>query len=149
VAGRERNDQIPVYRCQCACCQDQTAVWSARERRHGALDLGRAAQVDRTHVHSDRRRRGLDDGELADPGGKGRIAQHRRARDTGRDLLEQFQPLRAQPVFELHEAGGVAARLGQALDEAGANWIRHDHEYGRHDALPARQRSLPRCRLAR
>src|SRR5262249_36379714 len=39
VAGSKRHDQITVYCCQCACCQDQTAIRSARERGNCALDL--------------------------------------------------------------------------------------------------------------
>jgi hypothetical protein len=62
-------------------------------------------------------------GELADAGGDGGIAKHRRPRDAWRDLLEQLQPLPAQTVFELHEAGGVAARPRQAFHEAGADRV--------------------------
>jgi hypothetical protein len=39
-----------------------------------------------------------------------------RARQPGRDLLEQLQPFSAQAVFEIHEAGNVAARPRQAID---------------------------------
>ena len=61
--------------------------------------------------------------ELADAGG---YAESRRtaARVTPRrDLFEQLQPFPAQAVFELHKAGGVAARPRQAVDEAGADRI--------------------------
>ena len=43
----------------------------AREGCDAALDLGRVTNVDRAHLHAERRRHGLDDGELADPGGNG------------------------------------------------------------------------------
>ena len=72
--------------------------------------------------------------ELADPGRYGGIPKDRRSRHARRDLLEQFQPFPAQAVFELHEAGGVAARPRQAIDEAGADRIGDDREHDRHGA---------------
>src|SRR6266436_3684086 len=77
---------------------------------------------------------GLDDGELADPGGYCGIPKHRRARHAWCNLLEQFQPFRGQTVFELHEAGSVAAGLRQTIDDTGADWIEDDHEHDRHGA---------------
>ena len=53
----------------------------------------------------------------------GGIPKDRRSRHARRDLFEQFQPFPAQAVFELHKAGGVAARPRQAIDEAGADRI--------------------------
>ena len=88
-----------------------------------ALDLAGVAHVDRAHLHPQRRRHGLDRAELAASGGDGGIPQHRRSRHTRCDLFEQLQPFSADAVFELHETGGVAARLRQALDEAGADRI--------------------------
>ena len=84
------------------------------------------AHVDGAHLHADRRRHILDDGELADPGGYGGISKDGHARHARRDLFEQLQPFRAQTIFELHEAGGVAARPRQAVDEAGADRIGDD-----------------------
>ena len=81
---------------------DQAAIAGARECRHGALDFGRVAHVDRAQLHPKRRRHGLDRAELPDPGGDGRIPQDRHPRHARRDLLEQFQPFPAQAVFE-HE----------------------------------------------
>ena len=45
------------------------------------------------------------------------------SRHVRRDLLEQFQPFPGHAEFELHEAGGVAARPRQAVDEAGGDRI--------------------------
>ena len=59
------------------------------------LDLSGDARVDRAYVHPERRRRGLNDGELADPGSDDWIAKHGRTRHARRDLLEQLQPFRA------------------------------------------------------
>ena len=52
---------------------DQAAIAGARECRDGTLDFGRIAHVDRAQLHPQRRRHGLDGGELPDPGGDGRI----------------------------------------------------------------------------
>ena len=57
------------------------------------------------------------------PSADGAIPKDRRSRHAWRDLLEQFQPFRAHAVFERGEAGGVAARPRQAVDEAGADRI--------------------------
>jgi hypothetical protein len=66
--------------------------------------------------------------------GYGGIAQNRRARHAGRDLFEQLQPFRADAVFELGKTGGVASRLRQARDEAGADRIGGLREHDRHGA---------------
>ena len=71
----------------------------------------------------ERRRHGLDYGELADPGGIGGIAQDGRSRHARRDLLEQLQPFAANAVLEQGKSGDVAARPRQAFDEAGADRI--------------------------
>ena len=73
----------------------------AREVTTDAFDLAGIAHVDRAHLHPERRRHGLDDGELADPRGYGGIPKDRYSRHARRDLLEQFQPFPAQAVFEL------------------------------------------------
>src|SRR5262245_7807248 len=111
---------------------DQSAVWRARKYRDGLLDLLGDANVDWAYVYPDRWRGGLNDGELADPGRQIGIAKHRRPRHIGRDLLEQLQPFRAQLVFELHEAGCVAAGPRQAVDEATTDRVGDIHEHDRH-----------------
>ena len=63
-----------------------------------------------------------------------RVPEHCHPRHSWRDLLEQLQPFGAHAVFESHEAGDVAARLRQAVDEAGADRIGDDHEDHRHVA---------------
>jgi hypothetical protein len=42
--------------------------------------------------------------------------------------------LAPKPIFERGEAGGVAARAGQALHEAGADRVRDEREHDRHMA---------------
>src|SRR5262245_52686186 len=112
-----------MHRCQSARGYDQSAVWRARKCRDGMLDLLGDANVDGAHVHSDRWRGRLNDGELADPGGEGRISQHCGARDARGDLLQQLRPFRAETVLELHEAGGVAARPAPTGSAVPANTI--------------------------
>jgi hypothetical protein len=73
---------------QRARCQDQAAIRGTREGRDAALDLGRVAQVNRTYIHPERRRHGLDYAELASPGGLRRIADDARPAHTRRDLFE-------------------------------------------------------------
>jgi hypothetical protein len=73
VPGRQRDDQIAMSARQRARRHDQAAIRGARECRDGALDLAGVAHVDRAYLHADRRRHGLDYGELANPGGYGGI----------------------------------------------------------------------------
>ena len=89
VPGGQRDYQITTNRGQRARRQDQAAIGGLREGHDGALDLGRVANVDRAYLHADRRRHGLDNRELADPGGDGGIPKHRRSRHARRDLLAQ------------------------------------------------------------
>jgi hypothetical protein len=42
----------------------------------------------------------LDGAELANSSGYGGIPKHRRPRNAGRDLFEQFEPFRTNTVFE-------------------------------------------------
>ena len=100
VPGRKRDDQIAMNDRRRARRHDQAAIRGARECRDGALDLAGVAHVDRAHLHPERRRHGLDCGELADPGGYGGIPKDRRSRHARRDLLEQLQPFPAHAVFE-------------------------------------------------
>ena len=51
-----------------------------------------------------------------------------------RDLLEQLQPFGAHAVFELEEAGGVAARPRQAFDKTGAHRVDDLREHDWHGA---------------
>jgi hypothetical protein len=47
-------------------------------------------------------------------------------------LLEYFQPLAAEAVIELHEAGDVSAGMGEALHKPRAYGINGRHKYNRH-----------------
>src|SRR5262249_33475823 len=57
-----------------------------------------------------------------------------------RELLEKLQPFSAQTIFEQHEAGGVAARPGEAIDQAGADRIDNAHENDRQSTSDLLQR---------
>ena len=63
-----------------------------------------------------------------------------RARHAGRDLLEQFEPFRAEAIFVLGKSGGIPARSRQALDEAGADRIDDLREHNRDGAGRLQQR---------
>src|SRR5215212_10241347 len=89
---------------------DQAAIRKPREGHDSTLYLMRGAHVDGAYLHPERCRHGLDGAELANSLGYARIAKKRRSRDARRDLFEEFQPLRAYPVFEREETGEVAAR---------------------------------------
>ena len=112
----------------------------AGESSDGPLNLAGIAHVDRADLHADGRRHGLDDGELADSGAQGGIPKHRRSRHVRRDLLEQLKPFPGQAVFELDEAGGVAARPRHALDVVAADRVGDIHEHDRHRAGCLQQR---------
>jgi hypothetical protein len=86
----------------------------------------------------------LDRAELAGPLGYRGIAQDRRSRHARCDLLEQFQPFRADAVFEIDKSSGIAARPRQTIDEAGADRIGNDHKYDRDSPGRLQQRSYDR-----
>jgi len=62
------------------------------------------------------------------------VVGSRNPRHAGRDLLEQFQPFRADAVFEQDEPGGIAAWPRQAIDEASADRIGGVREHDGHGA---------------
>src|SRR5262249_62297764 len=68
VLGRQGDDLVSMTYRTPARCQDQTATRNAGKRFDGALDLVRVAQIERGHLHSERRRHSLDDAELGEPG---------------------------------------------------------------------------------
>ena len=121
----------------------------ARSDRHsgaaqscdGTFDFARIAHIDRAQLHPKRRRRGLDGGQLAAPGGSGPITKDHHSRHAGRNLFEQFQPFPAHAVFESHETGGVAARSRNTCDEAGADRVGGDCEHDRYGAGYLEQRT--------
>src|SRR6516165_1191025 len=98
-----------MNRCGCGRCDDQTTIGRAREGRDRPFDLPGVAHVDCVHLDTERQRHGLYCAELADTCGTGGIPKNRRSLHVWLDLLEQFQPFPAQTVFEIHEAGYVAA----------------------------------------
>src|SRR5262249_28255585 len=100
---------------------DHAAVRTLRERRDGALDLAGIAHIGHAQVHAEGGRRSLDDAEHARSGRDGRLSKDRSPRHVGGNLFEQFQPFRSSAVFEQDKTGGMAARLRQAVDVAGAD----------------------------
>ena len=121
--------------------RNKTAIRRYRKGFDRPLNFARVAHVDWIHLHLVRRRGGLDDTKLPQPGGHGSIPQDCRARHVGRYLFEQFHPLRTQSVFKRHEPGGVTARPRQTVDEAGRDRIADSWEYDRHTACCLQQRA--------
>src|SRR5262249_32757758 len=69
--------------------------------------------------------------ELPDPRRSSGIAKYQCARHIGSNLLEQLSPFSTHAVFEIQEAGDIAARMRHALDEASANWVWNVHKNDR------------------
>ena len=135
MPGRDRDDQIAMSDRRRARRHDQAAIRGAREGHDGALDLAGIAHVDRAHLHSDRRRHGLDCAELPAPAG---CAGSRRTatRVTGGAIsLSNSSHFPLMPYSNMNEPGGVAAGPRQALDETaptGSVTCEHDrHGAGR------------------
>jgi len=119
VAGGQFNDQIVILNCPAAPRKDHAAIRSICECCDRAFDFLPVAHVDRFNLHAERRRNGLNGGELAEPGWGGWIPNHRSARHAGGDAFKQFEPFSSQAVFVQKESRGIAARPRQTVDEAG------------------------------
>src|SRR5262249_34397997 len=111
-----------------SCRHDQSAVRITGKSRDRCLNSTCVLQIDCTQLDPERRRR-LNGGELTDAGGIGWITQNRSARDWRRDLLKQFEPFCADSIFEGGEAGSVAARPRQAVDQASADRVNDASEH--------------------
>ena len=144
VPRRKRDDQIAMSQGWPARGHDQSAIRGSRECRYGALDLTGVTLVERTDLHPERRRHGLNDAELGRAGGYVGVPKDRHSCHAGCDLLEQLQPFSADAVFEKHETGGVAARPRQTVDEPAGNWIGDDREHDWHGARRLQQRPYGR-----
>ena len=105
-----------------------------------ARSISPVPRADGAHVYAERRCRGLNYGKLADLG-DGSIPQHRHPFYARRDLFEQLQPFCADAVFERRKTSDVAPWVREAVNKAGADRIRHQHENDRHGASYLLQRS--------
>src|SRR5262245_33583141 len=117
MLGREADDQLTMNDDRRASRHDQAAIRDLRESREGPLDLARIARIDCTHSHAEKRPNGLGRAKLSASGGKAGVPNDRGTGDERRELLEQFEQLPPETVFERAEAGRVTARLVQAGDE--------------------------------
>src|SRR6516165_392763 len=113
-------------------CNDKAAIRDTREDGDRVLDLSGIADVHRAHVHTELRRDGLDGREFADPGGYGGLPKDCYPRYAWRDFFEQLEQFVGHVVFIIHEAGDVAARPRQTINEAGGNRIGDHYEYDRY-----------------
>ena len=105
------------------------------------------ADIDRCHLHPNRRCQGVDCTQVSDSGGDDGISEDCRARHSRRDFLEHLKPFPAHPVFERGKSGGVPHRLCQACDIAAADRIGDIHEHDWHGSARLLQR--PHDRTAR
>src|SRR6516162_4519294 len=105
-----RNGWQAVASCQCEKLIAETA--RLRTRRHDqatirlagkcndrSLHLDGVTDVNRTQLDPKRRRHRLDSAEHADLRSDGGVTDDSDARDHGRDLLEQLQPLPTKTKF--------------------------------------------------
>src|SRR5262249_50285073 len=115
--------------------------------RYIALDLAGIAHIDRGHLHAERRRHGLDRGELAEPSGDCGITNDGHSLYARGNLLEYFRPFRSHAVFVTREPGGIAAWPRQGCDVDGSDLIGNDNEYNRHNAGHLQQRPHSRAAI--
>src|SRR5450631_695438 len=128
MSSGQCDNKIVVRSYRCTGRHDKTAIRGTSECRDSALDLVRIAYAYRSNIHPNRGCNRLDHCKLADPGGCRGIPKDGYTLHIGRELFEQLQPFSTQAIFELHKAGGVAARSRQAFDEAGTNRVDNGSE---------------------
>src|SRR5262249_44892952 len=95
----------------------------------GTFHIAGVDDVDGSQVHAKRLRRGLEDAELSERGGIGRVAKHPRTFQVGNDLLEHLQPFRADRVLKQSKSRGVATWPCQAVHKASADWVGYVAEH--------------------
>src|SRR5215475_13509957 len=112
--------------------RDQPAIRSACKIGHGALDVFAILPTERAHLHLKQPRSGLDRTELADTRSRRGFSNDSDTRHIRRNLLEQFEPFRANFVVENSEPGYVTARLRQTGNKAGTDRIGNLRKYDRY-----------------
>jgi len=112
---------------------DQAAVWLARSRGDGALNLGAITYAGHGHVHAKGRAGSLDDARDAHLIGLSRIQNDRDASDVRGNFLEHLKPFPADRIFAGGKPGDVAARPRQVGNDAGHDRIGDRHEDNRYD----------------
>jgi hypothetical protein len=84
--------------------------------------------ADRAQLQSDRRDR-LNRSELADARGNRRVAQHGDPRQTPHYLFQQLEPFGSDRILECREAGDIATRMREALNQAAAHGVNDTREH--------------------
>src|SRR5262249_14876882 len=113
----------------------QAAVRSLCERRDGTLDLAGITRIDRTQFHAESWRDGLGCAELRRARRDGKFAKDRHPCHAGANFFKQFQPFCGDGIFEDGKAGGVAARVRQALDVAGPDRVSDKRKHNRQERV--------------
>ena len=130
VASGETDDELAMSR-RAAWGYDHAAIPRTCERRHGTLDFVGVAHVIRRELDTKGLRHRSNGAELSNACRSGGVTKHQGSGHVGRDLLEQFGPFAAHAVFEIQEAGDIAAWVRHALYEASTNRIWNIHEHNR------------------
>src|SRR5262249_26590816 len=95
VARRQLDDQLPMDHKENVRQIDQTTVWLTCDSGNDTLDLRNVMNAGRAHLHRERWRSSLHQTQeiRSATGGRHRVKHDGDTRDTGRDLLEELQPL--------------------------------------------------------
>src|SRR5262249_17187453 len=141
VAVREFDDTFAMPEDWEVCRGDETAIRPPCKVSYAPLEVINGPHIDPNDIHAQSGRRGVNNAELGSAGGRCGIPKRGHTGYGRCDLLEQFQPFRADAVFEIHEPGDVAARPRKRLDKARADRIASDWEYNRHCASRMRNRA--------
>jgi hypothetical protein len=124
---------------------DQAAVWLARSRGDGALNLGAITYAGHGHVHAKGRAGSLDGARNAHLIGLSRIENDRDASDVGHDFLEHLKPFPTDFVFAGGKPGDVAAWPGQVSNDASHDRIGDRHEDNWYDVRFLLQQRHDQC----
>src|SRR5262245_6571881 len=111
-----------------------------REHPNVTLDFISVTHIQRREFDPKGLRHRSNSAELPNACRSSWVAKHQRSCHVGSNFLEQLGPFSTHAVFEIQEAGDIAAWVGHALYEAGPNRIWNIHEYNRDGASGLLQR---------
>src|SRR5215813_5781049 len=98
MAGRKRNDQIPMADRPCTRRDDQTCIWSACESRYSTLTLRGIGHIDWGYFYPKGWCQRLNNCKLACSAALQGIPKDRRPLYAGRNLMKQLEPFPAKAV---------------------------------------------------
>ena len=110
------------------------------KRRNVTFDFISVTHIQRRELDPKGLRHRSNSAELPNASRSSGVSKHQRSCQVRSNLLEQLSPFSTHAVFEIQEAGDIAAWVGHALYEAGTNRIWDIHEYNRDGASGLLQR---------